>query len=260
LHIGVCAVNIWFVVAVRPGYHHGNLRAALIDAGVELARAGGPDAVVVREASRRVGVSHNAAYRHFPDRDALLKAVAERSMSELARLMERLLDEVGSADAGGVAGGNGGRVEAGGLASGNGGRGEAGVADVNAGRGEAGVVAANRRLRATGIAYVRFALSEPGLFRTAFAVPRRLQHFGPGEGAGDSGLNPYELLNRELDQLVTAGGLPPERRPYADVTAWSAVHGISMLMLEGPLRDLPDAERRAAVDSLLDTIERGLVG
>jgi AcrR family transcriptional regulator len=204
----------------KAGYHHGNLRAELIDAGVELARAGGPDAVVVREASRRVGVSHNAAYRHFPDRDTLLRAVAERAMSELARLMERLIAEVDP--------------------------------------GDASVAAANRRLRATGKAYVRFALSEPGLFRTAFAVSPRHEHFGPGEGAGETGLNPYELLNRQLDELVQAGGLPPERRPYADTTAWSAVHGLSMLMLEGPLRALPDSEREAAVASLLDNIERGL--
>src|SRR5947209_13749445 len=207
-------------VPAKARYHHGKLRAALIDAGVELAQAGGPDAVVVREASRRVGVSHNAAYRHFPDRDTLVRAVAERSMGELAGLMEHLIDDVGREDT--------------------------------------SVTAANLRLRATGVAYVRFALSEPGLFRTAFAVARQLQHFGPGEGTGESGLNPYELLNRQLDELVLAGGLSPERRPYADTTAWSAVHGLSMLFLEGPLRELPDAERQAALESLLDTIERGL--
>jgi AcrR family transcriptional regulator len=210
------------MMAEKPRYHHGNLRPALIEAGVELARTGGPDAVVVREASRRVGVSHNAAYRHFPDRDALVKAVAERSMSELARLMERLMAEIDP--------------------------------------GDTSVAAANRRLRATGQAYVRFALTEPGLFRTAFAVSRRLEHFGPGEGAAESGLNPYELLNRQLDELMEAGGLPAERRPYADTTAWAGVHGISVLMLDGPLRDLPEAEREAATASLLDNIERGLTG
>jgi AcrR family transcriptional regulator len=220
LHTGVAAVNIMESMPSKARYHHGNLRAALIDAGVELARAGGPDAVVVREASRRVGVSHNAAYRHFPDRDTLLRAVAERSMSELARLMERK------------------------------------IADVDPG--DSGLAAANRRLRGTGVAYVTFALSEPGLFRTAFAVPHRLERFGPGEGVGDSGLGPYELLNRQLDELVAAGGLTPERRLHADLTAWSAVHGFSALMLEGPLREFPDSERQAALDSLLDTIERGL--
>ncbi|MGB7867270.1 MAG: TetR family transcriptional regulator, partial [Mycobacterium sp.] len=49
----------------KAGYHHGDLRAALIDAGLQLTRAGGPDALTIREATRRVGVSPNAAYRHF---------------------------------------------------------------------------------------------------------------------------------------------------------------------------------------------------
>ena len=61
----------------RP-YHHGNLRETLVAAGVELARTGGPDAVVLRAVSRQAGVSHNAAYRHFADHDELLAAVAAR--------------------------------------------------------------------------------------------------------------------------------------------------------------------------------------
>ena len=204
----------------RAPYHHGNLPAALIDAGVQLAREGGPDAVVVREASRRVGVSHNAAYRHFPDRDALLKAVGERCMSELARLMEKLIAEV-----------DGGKET---------------------------VALARRRLRATGYAYVRFALTEPGLFRTAFSVPRTLPHFSPSEGVGDSGLGPFGLLGAQLDALDEAGGIAPGRRANAEVAAWSAVHGFSMLALEGPVRELPADARDAALEAVLDTIELGL--
>lgn len=57
-------------------YHHGDLAAALVEAGLELTRAGGPDALTIREVTRRVGVTPNAAYRHFPDRQALLRAVS----------------------------------------------------------------------------------------------------------------------------------------------------------------------------------------
>ncbi|MDQ6716487.1 MAG: TetR/AcrR family transcriptional regulator, partial [Actinomycetota bacterium] len=61
--------------AIRTSrYHHGDLRRALVLAATSLARAGGPDAVVLREVTRQVGVSANAAYRHFADRDALLEA------------------------------------------------------------------------------------------------------------------------------------------------------------------------------------------
>lgn len=59
----------------RP-YHHGNLRNALIDAAVALVDLHGPQALTLREAARRAGVSQTAPYRHFADRDALVAAVA----------------------------------------------------------------------------------------------------------------------------------------------------------------------------------------
>src|ERR1700694_1206188 len=74
--------------ATRSTYPHGDLRRALLEAGIALARSGGPDAVVLREATRRVGVVPNAAYRHFADRDALLAAVCLGAMDELARRMQ----------------------------------------------------------------------------------------------------------------------------------------------------------------------------
>jgi AcrR family transcriptional regulator len=71
----------------KDHYHHGNLAAALIDAGLRLAGAGGPSAVTVRAAAREVGVSAPAAYRHFEDRDGFLKAVARRCRELLAQHM-----------------------------------------------------------------------------------------------------------------------------------------------------------------------------
>lgn len=71
----------------RTSYHHGNLRHALIEAGLELTRTGGRNALVMRDVARRVGVSPNAAYRHFADRDGLLAAVAERIQLDVAERM-----------------------------------------------------------------------------------------------------------------------------------------------------------------------------
>src|SRR5487761_488127 len=65
----------------------GAVRDSLVAAGLELARTGGPDAVVLREATRMVGVVPNAAYRHFADRDELLAAVCATAMDELASRM-----------------------------------------------------------------------------------------------------------------------------------------------------------------------------
>ena len=76
-------------------YHHGNLRAALVEAGLELTRAGGPSALVLRDATRRAGVSPNAAYRHFVDRLDLLQAVSERVQTGLAGRMTDLAADAG---------------------------------------------------------------------------------------------------------------------------------------------------------------------
>ncbi|GAA3642248.1 TetR/AcrR family transcriptional regulator [Microbacterium awajiense] len=69
-------------------YHHGDLREALIGAGLELTRDGGADGLALRDAARRVGVSPTAVYRHFADRDALLSAVAERVQQRVADGMQ----------------------------------------------------------------------------------------------------------------------------------------------------------------------------
>src|SRR6476620_5532766 len=93
----VTTVNILYhrPVSTRgQPYHHGNLRPVLIDTAVELARTTGPDGVVLREVARRAGVSHNAAYRHFDDRAALLQEVSDRAMSDLERAMVTRIDAV----------------------------------------------------------------------------------------------------------------------------------------------------------------------
>ena len=64
-------------------YHHGDLRRALIAAGRELIARDGPGALSLREAARLAGVSHNAPYRHFENREALLAAVAAAGFSDL---------------------------------------------------------------------------------------------------------------------------------------------------------------------------------
>src|SRR5919198_798963 len=158
----------------RDTYRHGDLRRALVEAGTELAQAGGPDAVVLREATRRVGVAPNAAYRHFADRQALLEAVCWAAWSRLAVAMETELVKLPS--------------------------------DVPQ------TEAARLRLRALGTAYLRFARDEPGLFRTAFAVPAEMARAMSPELAGDSGRTPFQMLVEAMDELSDVGLLSPERR------------------------------------------------
>src|SRR3954462_2425760 len=69
-------------VAARPArkprsrYHHGDLRRALLDEAVRTIQQDGIEALTLREAGRRLGVSRTALYRHFRDKSALLAAVA----------------------------------------------------------------------------------------------------------------------------------------------------------------------------------------
>ena len=204
----------------RSTYRHGDLRGALLEAGLDLARSGGPDAVVLREATRRAGVSPNAAYRHFADRNALLDAVsstcqglaADRIEMDWAEVAENLDDRI----------------------------------------------RARRHLRAVGSGYIGFAREEPGLFRTAFSVPHDLRQAFAPDKAGAAGRTPFQLVALALDELESSGVITPERRRNGEFLAWSAVHGLAMLVIDGPLRGvtaemIDDAEAR-----LLDMVDRGL--
>lgn len=205
----------------RSTYHHGDLRAALVNAGLELAREGGPKAVVLREATRRAGVAPNAAYRHFSSHQALFNAVRAASLGRLAEVIERELQ----------------RAEA-----------EPDPA-----------VRARAMLAAVGRGYLSFAQAETGWFLTAFASGAfDVQMPADPVRTADKGLNPFELLSYALDEMVKAGVLPPERRPGAEFLAWSTVHGMALLIIDGPLRRAPVAVRQALGARLLHMVETGI--
>lgn len=205
----------------RATYHHGDLRTALVDAGLALAREGGPQAVVLREATRRAGVAPNAAYRHFSGHQALFEAVRAAALGALAQAIE---GEMKQADA----------------------------LPEPAAR-------ARALLAAVGRGYLGFAQAETGWFLTAFASGAFdvEQPTDPARTA-DTGLNPFELLCHALDAMVQAGVLPPGRRPGAEFLAWSSVHGMALLIIDGPLRRAPLAVRAALGARLLHMVEVGL--
>ena len=197
----------------------GAVREGLVAAGLELARAGGPDAVVLREAARMVGVVPNASYRHFADRDELLAAVCAAAMRELAARMA------------------------------------AGVGRVRGKRGDA--AAARRRLRAIGTAYLEFAREEPGLFATAFALPQRHSYDAQDGETGQDPM-PLDQLCAALDELVDAGVISRRRRAGIEYPIWSTVHGLAVLTGQGPLRDVPAATRDHFEEVTRSFIQAGL--
>ncbi len=203
----------------RPRRPRGAVRDGLVTAGLELAKTGGPDAVVLREATRMVGVVPNAAYRHFADRDELLAAVCAAAMRDLGDRMATR------------------------------------VAMIKGAHGEP--AAARRRLHAIGAAYLEFAREEPGLFASAFALPQ--QHaYNAAEGETDR--LPLGQLRRALDELVDAGVLTRRRREGIEYPIWSTVHGMATLAGEGPLRDAPEAIRRALEERTLTFLDESLAG
>jgi AcrR family transcriptional regulator len=166
-----------------------------------------------------VGVVPNAAYRHFADRDELLAAVGAAAMRELASRMA------------------------------------AGVANVPGEHGDP--AAALRRLRAIGVAYLEFARDEPGLFATAFSLPRQHPYGAPHGGSGAE-RTPLDHLGAVLDELVDAGVLSPRRRDGIEFPVWSTVHGLAVLAGQGPLRDVGDATRRHLDELTFNFIDAGL--
>jgi AcrR family transcriptional regulator len=206
--------------STRTSYHHGDLRNALAKAATELAADGGPDAVTIRGAARAVGVTPTAAYRHFANQADLFYAAKEQAMAGMAAAMAEYLAQV--------------------PAEGD------------------PVTIALERLISTGRGYVRFALSEPGVFRTCFTGA-----LGDDPDEVPSVIElaeklPYALLGEMLDGLVDVGYLDPRDRPGAEAGPWAAVHGLAMLLLDGPLRRSPEVEREAAIETTLALVARGL--
>ena len=78
-------------------YHHGNLRAVLLEHGERLLVTAGANDLSLRELAREAGVSHGAPRRHFPDRQALLDALAEVGFERLGRELDAAMDAAGGA-------------------------------------------------------------------------------------------------------------------------------------------------------------------
>lgn len=85
-----------------------------------------------------------------------------------------------------------------------------------------------------------------------------LRDAATADSAGGSGKTPFQLLSAALDDLVGAGVLPAKGRPGAEFLAWSSVHGLAMLVIDGPLRGLDDRRRKFAASRLLEMVEKGL--
>ena len=183
-------------------YHHGELRTALLGAALAVLAPEGAQAAARRAGARRAGVSAMAPYRHYPDKEALLAAVATHGF-------DGLRDRLRQADAGAAAG---------------------------------------QALVAQAVAYVRYAIDKPALFRLMF-------------GLKCLGAHPDVMAAGEAAHGVLAARVAAELPADADRQActlgcWSMVHGLALLFLDG-LADKAAADeltRRVAQAMLLASV------
>ncbi|MFH8725032.1 TetR/AcrR family transcriptional regulator [Streptomyces termitum] len=115
------------------------------------------------------------------------------------------------------------------------------------------VLAAERRLGALCRGYVGFAVEHPGLYRAAFQTVRPTGNPVPAARPPETEIRAFALLAEALEALGRTGG----RRCAAGAAAWSAVHGLSLLLLEGPLRRLPAQRRDDVVAATLAMVVAG---
>lgn len=218
-----------FVMAARAGYHHGDLRRALLEAAAAEIAEVGPSAISLRSIARRAGVSHAAPAHHFGDRAGLLAAVAADGFRRLNEAMLAAADAERSSDASDAA-----DAESPSDAS--------AAADAES-PSDADLRADAELLTAIGRAYVDFARANPG----EFAIMFRPELQGP-----DPELERYgAAARRRLTEAIAAtpGAGPPGEDP--EVTAarlWSMVHGLATLVITGSL---------PAEDELIDQVIRG---
>lgn len=207
--------------SLARSYHHGDLRHALIAEASRQARTGGPAAISLREATRAVGVSPNAAYRHFADRDALVRAAAAEAQNALAQAIMTRVAET--------------------------------PPDLLP------AAASIERLRRVGLAYIDFARSEWGWFELAF-LTQDPDPGGAIVTLDSEVVPPFQLLLQTLDQMVQAGALAEERRPLAEWACWSSVHGFADIASRGPVRWQPPEVVDALAASVVEAAIAGVRG
>ncbi|MBL3685735.1 TetR/AcrR family transcriptional regulator [Leucobacter zeae] len=211
----------------RSGYHHGDLREALILAALEMLEAG--ESFSLRAVARSAGVSTAAPYRHFADRDELESALAVHGLRELRR---EVSGAVGAGTAWAVSDPAGGGPT--GIRAGSAERGAGSAADIP-----------GPDLTAVAVAYVRFALRRPELFRLMFGRPC--------DDRDDERVRAAAALHEFIEAIVREA--VPHADPAALATAgWSIAHGLAMLHLDGKLENTDpetiDARVRAAVSAV----------
>ncbi|MBD3276563.1 MAG: TetR family transcriptional regulator [Candidatus Marinimicrobia bacterium] len=173
----------------KEAYHHGNLREALLDAGVELIAKEGLDGFSLRAVAREANVSHAAPYRHFEGKEDLIASIAETGFSKLAHEMQKVTRKHQD---------NPGEM-----------------------------------LMESGRAYIQFGLNHRNHLRIMFGdIGDELPEFDHLREAAEQAFGGFvEIIALCQEHGIVKQGSPAQ----IAMSAWSMVHGITILLMEKKL-------------------------
>jgi AcrR family transcriptional regulator len=199
-------------------YHHGDLRRSLIDAAVAMLNESQDWNFSAREVARRAGVSHNAPYNHFADKNDLLAAVAAAGFDTLRERMVAAIE---------------------------------------------GIEDARKALLKVAVVYAKFGVENPAHYRLMFGSA-----LGPTQGdrpelTTAAGLKSKAVLEEIIHRGARQGVLAvsPEKKDELNIavlSAWSVVHGLTMLAIDG-FAAVPRLTTERLAEKIAQTVTNGLI-
>jgi AcrR family transcriptional regulator len=211
---------MWPLSTSTRAYHHGDLRRSLIDAALELLAEEQNWSFSLREVARRARVSHNAPYNHFADKQELLAAVAASGFLTLRDRMRKAIEGVDRPD---------------------------------------------DALVKTAMVYVRFGLKNPAFYKLMFgsvlgSAPAERPHLYV-KAAEEAKAVLVGIMERgAAGDVFPALRKDPKRTQVAVLAAWSLVHGLTMLAIDGFTREMPRRALNGAAEQIAQTLVNGLKG
>ncbi len=188
----------------RTAYHHGDLRHALVAAGLEIIEKDGPEALSLRNVARQIGVSQAAPYAHFKDKHAILEAIGKQGFDMLSDYMRRY---------------------------------EKKARDLPS------------TLTAYGVAYVSFAIDHRHLFKLMFGP--ELAH-RESEDFIATAATSYEMIVDLSRDLLGPDGNDEHQVSLHAMFAWSVVHGLANLIVDGKLDE--QLKQAGSAETLAETM------
>ncbi|MEI7513806.1 MAG: TetR/AcrR family transcriptional regulator [Betaproteobacteria bacterium] len=206
----------------RGHYHHGDLPQALKKLALELIAAHGVEGFSMRQAAADLGVAPSAMYRHFADKSELLSALAHDGFGALGALWLQRVAQMKPQLADNVA------------------------------------LRSLARFSAGADAYFQFGLDHPALFQLMFGPFGTASVIWSMQEA-ELPTHPYVMLGQALDGLRDAQLITDTARERAEVSAFSAIHGLTCLVVSGVFKDLDAAQKWEQLELVKTNILGGLM-